>query len=126
MGYNILIVDDSSIIRAAVKKAIEMSGLDVAAFHEAANGKHALEALDQQWVDIVLTDINMPEMSGVELIERMAADDLLNKIPVVIVSTERSRTRIENLMAMGVRAYIKKPFRPEDFRDVIGGILAGS
>jgi two-component system, chemotaxis family, chemotaxis protein CheY len=126
MGYYILIVDDSSIIRAAVKKAIEMSGLDVAAFHEAANGKQALETLDQQWVDIVLTDINMPEMSGVELIERMAADDLLSKIPAVIVSTERSRTRIEKLMAMGVRAYIKKPFRPEDFRDVIGAILAGS
>ncbi len=123
MGYRILIVDDSEIIRSVVKKAIGMSGLDVGETHEAANGIEALEKLRAEGIDIVLTDINMPEMNGLELIKEMSTDAVLSKIPVVIVSTERSKTRIDELMAMGVKAYLKKPFRPEAFRDIIGALL---
>ena len=123
MAFNILVVDDSEIIRTVIRKAIAISGLEVNEFHEAANGREALEMLQDQWIDIVLTDINMPIMDGVEMIRRMAADRLLQKLPVVIVSTERSQSRIAELLALGVRAYLKKPFRPEDFHAVITDLL---
>ncbi len=123
MSYSILVVDDSEIIRQAIKKSISMSGLDVGHLHEAGNGVEALKLLANQWVDIVLTDINMPEMTGVELVQRMRQDNVLSQIPVVVVSTERSITRIQELEQQGIKGYIKKPFRPEDLRDTISRLL---
>ncbi len=123
MAYRILIVDDSDIIRRIVRKSISMSGLEVAEIFEAANGLEALEVLDKEWVDIVLADLNMPEMNGMELVEKMSEDNLLVSIPVVIVSSEHSQTRIDELKKQGIRAYIKKPFRPESFRDVVNDVL---
>ena len=123
MSYNVLIVDDSEIIRAVVKKSIAMSGLSIGELHEASNGSEALQKLSSSWIDIVFTDINMPQMTGIELVEKMAQDEMLAKIPVVIISTERSETRINDLLQLGVRAYLKKPFRPEEFRRTVSAIL---
>lgn len=123
MGYQILIVDDSEIIRSVVKKTISMSGIDVAQVFEAADGLEALAVMEKEWVDIVFADLNMPRMSGLDLVTHMAKDNMLQNTPVVIVSSERSELRIEELKQQGVRAYIKKPFRPEDFRDVVVDIL---
>jgi two-component system, chemotaxis family, chemotaxis protein CheY len=126
MSYNVLIVDDSAITRTIVKKSLKMCGLDLGQIHEAANGREALEKLATEWVDVVFADINMPEMNGIELVERMARDNLLVTIPVVIVSTERSETQMDALLKYGVRGYIKKPSRPEDFRSVLDGILGAT
>jgi two-component system chemotaxis response regulator CheY len=67
MAVNVLIVDDSSSMRAVIKKAIKVSGFDVGKFLEAADGKEAMQVLTDEWVDILLTDINMPNMNGLEL-----------------------------------------------------------
>jgi len=123
MSYNILIVDDSVIVRSMVKKSLNMSGVDVGEIQEAADGAEALRILSDSWIDIVFTDLHMPGMNGLELVERMVRDDLLGRIPVVIVSSDHSRTRIEDLKRRGIRAYIKKPFRPECFRDVVADVL---
>jgi two-component system, chemotaxis family, chemotaxis protein CheY len=125
MSYSVLIVDDSSIVRAMVRKAIAMAGLEVSAVHEAANGREALEKLAANWIDIVFADLNMPEMNGVELVEKMSQDATLVSTPVVIVSSEHSQARIDELKKRGIRAYIKKPFRPEGFREIVEGLLAG-
>ncbi|MCF8104999.1 MAG: response regulator [Desulfohalobiaceae bacterium] len=124
MGYNVLIVDDSMIIRKMIAKTLNISDLDISGYHFAENGKQALKQLEEHWIDIVFADINMPEMNGVELIEEMVKEDLLASIPVVIVSTERSRERIEALKAMGARAYLQKPFIPEEFTRVVKELLA--
>ena len=124
MSYAVLIVDDSAIIRTMVKKAIAMSGLEVSTVHEAGNGREALEVLNHNWVDIVFADLNMPEMGGVELVEKMAADNMLVSTPVVIVSSDQSEARILELKERGIRAYIKKPFRPENFREAVNMLLA--
>ena len=124
MSYRILVADDSAIVRAMVKKAIAMSGLDVLEFREAANGAEALAELARAPVDVVFADLNMPVMNGVELVERMRADQALAGVPVVIVSSERNEAKIEALRAAGVRAYLKKPFRPEHFRDAVHAVLA--
>lgn len=123
MSYTILVVDDSAIVRTMVKKSIGMAGVPVAKLFEAANGKEALAVLQANWVDIVFADLNMPEMNGVELVEQMSRDSMLVTTPVVIVSSEQSEAKIEELKAKGIKAYIKKPFRPEGFKEVVSAVL---
>jgi len=123
MGYRILVVDDSEIIRSVVKKTINMSGLNVDVIFEAGDGVDALDILDTEWIDIVFADLNMPRMTGMELVNSMADDNLLDNIPVVIISSEHSKVRIKELMDQGIKAYIKKPFRPENFKDIVVEVL---
>jgi two-component system chemotaxis response regulator CheY len=123
MAYNVLIVDDSAVIRAVVSKTLRIAGVDVGEIFQAANGKEALEVMASKWVDIVFADINMPIMTGIEMVEQMSITGILETLPVVIISTERSETRIEQLKAKGVRAYLNKPFTPENLRDVADQVL---
>lgn len=123
MSYNILIVDDSRTTRTVISKTLNIAGIPINRLHEAENGKVALKILEDNWVDLVLADINMPEMDGVEMVNRMARDGLLKTIPVVIVSTEGSQTRIEEMRAKGVKAYVRKPFTPELIKSLVEDIL---
>ncbi len=119
MSLNILIVDDSVTIRTVIAMAIGMSNAPVNEIQFAANGQEALNILGKSFVDLVLVDINMPVMNGVEMIDRMQAEDHLKSIPVVVVSTEGSSTRLEELKSKGVKAFIRKPFTPESIYRVI-------
>jgi two-component system chemotaxis response regulator CheY len=74
-------------------------------------------------IDIVFADLNMPEMNGVELVEKMSEDNMLVSTPVVIISSEQRQTKIDALKARGFRSYMKKPFRPEGFKDIVCNIL---
>ncbi|MCD6327747.1 response regulator [bacterium] len=123
MAYNILVVDDSAIVRAIIKKTLSLAGVDVGELYQAGNGKEGLAVLDDKWVDLVLADINMPEMTGIEMVEKMSESGLMKTVPVVMISTEGSQTRVEELKAKGVRAYIRKPFTPELVKEVIDKIL---
>jgi two-component system chemotaxis response regulator CheY len=123
MAYNILVVDDSETVRAVIAKAIGMSGVEVKTLMTAGNGQQALDILDKEWVDLVFADINMPVMGGVEMVKRMKADDGMKDIPVVIVSTEGSATRINGLLESGVRAFLRKPFTPESLKTTIDSIM---
>lgn len=119
MALNILLVDDSTTVRAVIARSLELAGVPVGNLHQAANGREALAILGREWIDLVFADINMPVMNGVEMIEKMREDGLLQTIPVIICSTEGSVSRIEQLRAAGVRAYIRKPFTPELLRQVV-------
>jgi len=123
MAFNVLIVDDSSTMRAVVRKAIKVSGFDVGEYREAADGQEALETLRGHWVDVVLTDINMPRLSGLELVAKMKEDELLNSIPVIMVSTEGSETKVQESIRLGASGYIKKPFHPEDIKKTLGEVM---
>lgn len=123
MAYNVLIVDDSVLIRSIVAKTLNLAGIDVGRHHYAANGKDALDRLEKHWIDIVFADINMPVMDGIQLIDAMRARDYLTDIPVVVISTEQSEERIQELWAKGVRDYLKKPFTPEQFKEVVAKYL---
>lgn len=119
MSYSVLVVDDSPIIRTMVTKALSMCGVDIGELHHAGTGREALDVLGEHWVDVVFADINMPEMTGEEMVLEMAEDEMLQDIPVVIVSSVRDEGRIEELRRKGVRAYIRKPFRPEYFKQIL-------
>ena len=123
MSYNILIVDDSETVRAVIAKTLELAGVPVAELSQAANGREALDILEKKWVDLIFADINMPVMSGIEMIEKMSDDGLLKTIPVIVVSTEGSATRIEQFKAKGVKAYLRKPFMPEQLREIVETVL---
>ena len=123
VALEMLVVDDSPVTRKMVRRAIGLCGLDIGTVHEAGDGAEALSRLAEHKVDMVLADINMPVMNGMELVERMSADAVLSRIPVIIVATPMSEQRIERLLDIGARAYLAKPFRPEALKDLVLEIL---
>ncbi len=122
MAYNILVVDDSDVIRAMIARTLRLGGIHVANLYEAANGREALAILQDNWVDLVLADINMPVMNGADMIERMREQPTMADIPVIVVSSEGASSRVEALTDTGVCAWIRKPFTPEEIRDVIADL----
>ncbi len=123
MAYNILVVDDSAIIRKMVSRTIQMAQVPVGDIFHAENGRDALGILGANWIDLVLADINMPVMDGMAMLEAMHNDEVMKNVPVIIVSTEGSETKIERLWQKGMKAFVKKPFMPETIREVISGVL---
>ncbi len=123
MSYSILIVDDSLPMRSVIKRTFKTAGYAGSEFHEAANGVEALNIMKNGWIDIVMTDYNMPVMNGLELIKTIKKEDLLKDIPVVVISTEGNDAKIKEFMDSGAAGYITKPFTPETIRDLLTRIL---
>ncbi|MHC4872660.1 MAG: response regulator [Planctomycetota bacterium] len=120
MSLNILVVDDSSIVRAVIIKTLKLAKIPFGEIHEAENGAVALEKLDTEWIDLVFADINMPVMNGIEMVEKIRSPESdFSTVPVIIVSTEGSEVRIEQLKNKGVNDYIRKPFTPEEVREAV-------
>jgi two-component system chemotaxis response regulator CheY len=122
MTLNILIVDDSVIVRSVIKKTLSIAEIPTDNIYEAGDGQQGLDAVSAYEIDLVFADINMPVMSGIEMVDRMAKDGSLKRIPVVVISTEGSKTRIEQLKDAGISAFIRKPFTPEILREVVSKI----
>ncbi len=122
MSINILIVDDSETVRTIIAKTLELVDVPFNKLYETSNGKEALDILNDHWIDLVFADINMPVMTGIEMIEKMGENDLLKTVPVVIVSTERSRTRIDMLNSKGISGYLRKPFTPKQIKKIVDTI----
>jgi two-component system chemotaxis response regulator CheY len=123
MAFNVLIVDDSSSMRSIIKKTLEISGFDVGRFFEGSNGREALALLENEWVDIILTDVHMPEMDGFAFLKALQKQAVVSSTPVVVVTTEGRKERIEELLGMGAKACIRKPFRPEEIRKTLTELL---
>jgi two-component system chemotaxis response regulator CheY len=124
MALNILVVDDSTVMRAMVIKTLRLSQLPLGEVYEANNGQEALKVLDGNWIDLALVDINMPVMDGEEMINRLRQNPATADLPVIVVSTEGSETRKELLIQKGA-GFVHKPFTPEILRDVILKTLGG-
>lgn len=124
MAFNILVADDSETMRAVVMKVVTMSGVPVNQFFQAANGKEALEVLDNEWVDVILSDINMPEMTGMEFLRHLKQSEVHKNIPVILITTEASQARIDEAKALGVAGYVKKPFLPETIKKMLDEVLS--
>jgi two-component system, chemotaxis family, chemotaxis protein CheY len=123
MIYKMLIVDDSLPMRAIIIRTIKASGFMETEFLQASNGEEALKVLGTEWLDLVITDYNMPDMNGMELIQRMKKDEILQAIPVLVVTTEGSREKVEAFIQEGAAGYVKKPFTPETIRFELTKIL---
>ena len=125
MAYNVLIVDDSPAMRRFVRRVLELTGIEVGKCLEANNGQEALDVLRLEWVDIVLTDINMPLMDGEELLRALKSDSALQSIPVLVLSTDRSESRVRQMLELGAGGYVGKPFLPGDLGGEMTKLLVG-
>lgn len=125
MAFSILIADDSSTVRSMVARTLTVAGVPLGKVFAVSDGSEALSVLGQNWVDLVLLDINMPRKDGMEVVEAMTADDILKTIPVVVISSDVSPAKIARLKRAGVKAFINKPFTPESVRDTIKATLGG-
>jgi len=124
MAFTILIVDDSPAMRSFIKRVLHLSGLEVSSCLEAGNGQEALDLLRREKsVDVILTDINMPVMNGQVFVGNLAADQSLNSVPVLVISTDKTDSRVQEMLSLGADGYIAKPFQPEELREEIERIL---
>jgi two-component system chemotaxis response regulator CheY len=115
----ILIVDDSAMMRALIKRVIGLTELHVDEVVEAADGAEALRILESREVNLLLTDVNMPGMTGVELLREIARQDRWPNLVRVIISTDGSASRRDEAAELDVRCYLEKPFSPEVLRHVL-------
>ena len=117
---DILIVDDSRAMRNFLRRALSMTSLEIGEVHEAENGLEALDLLGHHKVEVIFSDINMPVMDGAVFVGELAKKTDTRKIPVIVVSTDNSIERKQQLQTLGAKGYIAKPFSPESLeREVI-------
>jgi two-component system chemotaxis response regulator CheY len=117
MAKSLMIVDDSATMRKIIMKTVRMSGLEFDRTEEAGNGAEALQKLQASTVDIVLCDINMPEMNGIEFVKQARQLDSIKNTKIIMVSTESAQDLIDSLMSSGANGFITKPFTPERFQE---------
>ena len=119
MAITLLIVDDSMTMRSVIKKTVQMSGFEADTYLEAGSGAEAIITLAKKRVDLILSDINMPEMTGIQMLKRLKSEPHFATIPVIMISTEGSEERIREAMDAGASGYLKKPFQPEEIRALL-------
>ncbi len=124
MSLNILIVDDSAMMRAMIKRVTALCDVPIGQIYEAANGAEALKVLQAHQVHALFTDINMPVMTGTELLRAIAGDPRWKDLLRIIISTDGSEARRNEVRDLDVRLYVEKPFRPEVMRDVLSTLSA--
>jgi two-component system, chemotaxis family, chemotaxis protein CheY len=118
-----LIIDDSAVMRKIVERSLRQAGLELDQVVEAGNGAEALAALGTQGVDLILCDINMPVMDGLEFLRSLPAVENAKGTPVVMITTEGSESHVLQALSAGARGYIRKPFTPEQVREHVLPVL---
>jgi two-component system chemotaxis response regulator CheY len=119
----ILIVDDSSVMRKIVERALRQAGLDPLVVHEAGSGIDGLELLRVKQVDLIVSDINMPSMDGLEFLRQIKAQNLAPGVPVVMITTESSEEHVKQAILAGAKGYIRKPFTAEQVKERVLPLL---
>lgn len=123
MGKRILIIDDSSTMRKIVSRSLRQAGLDFDEILEASDGQEALNLLENEKVDLILSDINMPNMDGIEFLRQKKELDAIKDIPVVMITTEGGADIIGEAKSLGAAGSIKKPFKPDTINEVLGDLI---
>lgn len=119
-----LIVDDSSVMRKIVERSLRQAGIDLSEVREAANGAEGLGVLGENAVDLILCDINMPVMDGIEFLRQIQSVENAKGVPVVMITTEGSESHVVQALSIGARGYIRKPFTPEQVKEHVVPLLA--
>lgn len=120
---NILIVDDSSAIRKILQRALSQSGIPVSQVLEAGDGNEALDILKSKDIQLVLSDVNMPNMDGLELLKALRAVERWKSIPVIMITTEASPARVTEALRLGASGYVRKPFSPDQIKEKLESFI---
>ncbi|MCH8151767.1 MAG: response regulator [Planctomycetes bacterium] len=123
MSCKVLIVDDSRLLRSAIKKVVKLAGISEDHIFEAGNGQEALLVLETVWIDLVLLDLNMPVMDGEQFARELRKKPELNDVAIVVVSTESNKERLDRMFELGAVETLHKPFEPEDLCHLIEKVL---
>jgi two-component system chemotaxis response regulator CheY len=121
----VLIVDDSAVMRKIVERSLRQAGLEIGEVVEAGNGIEALAAVNGGMPDLILSDINMPAMDGLEFLKQLSLVEGAKGVPVVMVTTEGSEARVVEALSMGAKGYIRKPFTPEQVKERVAPLVGG-
>ena len=118
-----LIVDDSSVMRKIVERALRQAGLELLMVYEAGSGSEGLDLLKAKQVDLILSDINMPSMDGLEFLRQIRAQNLAPGVPVVMITTESSEEHVKQAILSGAQGYIRKPFTTDQVKERVLPLL---
>lgn len=118
-----LIVDDSSVMRKIIERSLRQAGLGITAVLEAGNGADALTLLAENRVELILCDINMPVMNGLEFVKQLSGVENAHGVPIVMITTEGSESQVVQALAAGARGYIRKPFTAEQVKEHVLPLL---
>lgn len=119
----VLIVDDSSVMRKIVERSLRQAGLDSLIVLEAGSGVDALEVLKARKVELILSDINMPSMDGLEFVRQLRARQVAVGVPVVMITTESSEEHVKQAIEAGASGYIRKPFTADQVKQRVVPLL---
>jgi len=119
MDLNVLIVDDSAAIRKILVRVLSQTDLPIKNLHEANDGSEALKILEDNEVSLVLSDINMPNVDGIELLTRIKAQPKYKKLAVVMITTEGSQAKVMEAVQLGAKGYVRKPFTAEQIKEKV-------
>ena len=122
MALDVLIVDHSAAIRKILQRVLSQAEVPVGQVFEASDGREALDALEVQKVGLILLDINMPNMDGIEFLRQVKSDGSLRDLPVVMVTTEGSENKVMEAVELGAAGYVRKPFTAEQIREKLSGL----
>jgi two-component system, chemotaxis family, chemotaxis protein CheY len=120
---DVLIVDDSAAIRKILRRVLQQTDIPLGQIYEAGDGVEALESLKTQKVQLILSDINMPNMDGLQFLTQVKANPEWKSVPVVMITTEGSQAKVLEAVERGAVGYVRKPFTAEQIKDKLAGIL---
>lgn len=123
MPVDVLIVDDSAAIRKILQRVLTQANLGVGKVIEAADGREAMEAVKAQPVGLILSDINMPNMDGLQFLGELRSHDQWKQVPVLMISTEGSQTKVMEAVQLGAQGFVRKPFTADQVKEKLAGIL---
>jgi two-component system chemotaxis response regulator CheY len=123
MEPDVLVVDDSAAIRKILQRVLRQTGMAINTIHEAGNGEEALEVMQSHAVSLVLTDINMPKMDGLELLAALKKNPDWARVPVVMITTEGGESKVGEAVRLGALGYVRKPFTADQIKEKLVGIL---
>ncbi|MGA2120037.1 MAG: response regulator [Bryobacteraceae bacterium] len=123
MEAEILVVDDSAAIRKILQRVLRQTGMAIGTIMEAGDGEEALAVLKTHKVHLVLTDINMPKMDGLQFLGRMKENANWEAIPVVMITTEGGETKVAEAVRLGAAGYVRKPFTADQIKEKLAGLL---
>jgi two-component system chemotaxis response regulator CheY len=126
MEPDVLVVDDSAAIRKILQRVLRQTGMAIKTIHEAGDGQEALEILKAHSPALVLTDINMPKMDGLQFLAAVKASDRWRDIPVVMITTEGGEAKVGEAVKLGATGYVRKPFTADQIKEKLAGILEPS
>jgi two-component system, chemotaxis family, chemotaxis protein CheY len=123
MPINVLIVDDSAAIRKILQRVLRQTDVSFGEIWEAGDGREALELMKSQNVGLVLSDVNMPNMDGLQLLAEIKGQDQLKSVPVVMITTEGSQNKVMEALNLGASGYVRKPFTADQIKEKLVGVI---